>query len=53
VAVANNNHAANTQAKDTQLDTTLAQIKALTEAVAKTHGKQGQQERKSKHQQWQ
>jgi hypothetical protein len=29
-AATNNNHAANTQAKDTQFDAMLAQIKALT-----------------------
>ncbi len=34
-AVANNNHAANTQAKDTQFDEMLVQIKALTEAITK------------------
>jgi hypothetical protein len=35
-AVANNDHAANTQAKDTQFDVMSAQIKALTEeAIAK------------------
>ncbi len=35
VAAANNDHAANTQAKDTQFDVMLVQIKALTKAVAK------------------
>ncbi len=49
-AVANNDHAANTQGKDTQFGTMLAQIKALTKAVAKTCGKQGKQEHKPKHQ---
>jgi hypothetical protein len=34
-AVANNDHLANTQAKDTEFDAMLAQIKALTKAVAK------------------
>jgi hypothetical protein len=34
-AVANNDHAANTQAKDTQFEVMSAQIKALTEAIAK------------------
>jgi hypothetical protein len=32
---ANNDHAANTQAKDIQFDVMLVQIKALTEAVVK------------------
>jgi hypothetical protein len=32
--VANNNHATNTQVKDTKFNAMLAQIKALTEAVA-------------------
>ncbi len=38
-AVANNDHEANTQAKNTQFDAMLAQIKALTEAVTKTANK--------------
>ncbi len=38
---ANNNHAANTQAKDTQFNAMLAQIKALTEAVAKLMASKG------------
>ncbi len=34
-AVANNDHAANMQTKDTRFDAMLVQIKALTKAVAK------------------
>jgi hypothetical protein len=40
-AAANNDHAANTQAKDTQFDTMLAQIKALTKTVAKLMANKG------------
>ncbi len=40
-AVANNDHAANTQAKDTQFDAMSAQIKALTKAVAKLMANKG------------
>ncbi len=39
--VANNDHAANTQAKDTQFDAMLAQIKALTKAVTKLTANKG------------
>jgi hypothetical protein len=39
--VANNDHAANTQAKNTQSNTMLVQIKALTEAVAQLTAKKG------------
>jgi hypothetical protein len=38
---ANNNHAANTQAKDTQFNVMSAQIKALTKAVAKLKATKG------------
>jgi hypothetical protein len=38
---ANNDHAANTQAKDTQFNAMLAQIKALTKAVAKLTANKG------------
>jgi hypothetical protein len=41
VGVANNNHAANTQAKDTQFEAMSAQNKALTKAVAKCMAKKG------------
>jgi hypothetical protein len=51
-AAANNDHAANTQAKDTQFEAVLVQIKALTEAVTNSHGKQGQQEPKPKCKKW-
>ncbi len=37
----NNDHAANTQAKDTQFDAMLVQIKALTVAVAKLTANKG------------
>jgi hypothetical protein len=40
-AAANNDHVANTQAKDTQFDMMLAQIKALTKAVAKPTANKG------------
>jgi hypothetical protein len=38
---ANNDHAANTQAKDTQFDAMLAQIKALTKAITKLTATKG------------
>ncbi len=40
-AAANNDHAANTQVKDTQFDAMLVQIKALTEAAAKLMANKG------------
>jgi hypothetical protein len=40
-AVANNDHAANTQANDTQFGAMLAQIKALTKAIAKLTANKG------------
>jgi hypothetical protein len=41
VAAANNNHAANTQAKDTQFDAMSVQIKTLAEATAKLMANKG------------
>jgi hypothetical protein len=40
-AAANNDHAANTQAKDTQFDTMSVQIKALTKAIARLMANKG------------
>jgi hypothetical protein len=40
-AAANNDHASNTQAKDTQFNAMSAQIKALTKAIAKLMANKG------------
>jgi hypothetical protein len=47
-AAANSDHAANTHATNTQFEATLAQIKALTDAVAKLTAKKSSAEQNSK-----